>query len=48
MTTAFSGEGGLYTGARWTPQGIKTVYTSESPALARLEVFVHTESDRLS
>lgn len=46
LPTAFSGEGGLYTGARWTPQGIKAVYTSESLALASLEVFVHTESDR--
>ena len=46
VATAFSGEGGLYTGARWTPQGIKAVYTSESLAFASLEVFVHTESDR--
>lgn len=46
VATAFSGEGGLYTGARWTPQGIKAVYTSESLALASLEIFVHTESDR--
>lgn len=46
LATAFSGEGGLYTEARWTPQGIKAVYTAESLALASLEVFVHTESDK--
>lgn len=44
--TAFSGEGGLYAPARWTPQGFLVVYTAESLALASLEVFVHTESDR--
>jgi RES domain-containing protein len=43
--TAFSGDGGLYAAGRWTPQGIRVVYTSESLALATLEVFVHTESN---
>ena len=47
QATAFSGVGGLYTQSRWTPQGIRVVYTSESLALASLEVFVHTESDRI-
>ena len=47
VTTAFSGDGGLYAEARWTPQGFRAVYTSESLALASLEVFVHTESDRI-
>ncbi|MDV2992790.1 MAG: hypothetical protein N4J56_002444 [Chroococcidiopsis sp. SAG 2025] len=45
--SAFSGEGGIYTAGRWTPQGIKAVYTSESLALATLEVFVHTESNKI-
>ena len=45
--SAFSGTGGLYTPSRWTPQGFLVVYTSESLALASLEVFVHTESDRI-
>ncbi len=45
--SAFSGIGGLYAQARWTPQGFKVVYTAESLALASLEVFVHTESDRI-
>ncbi|MBV8884057.1 MAG: RES family NAD+ phosphorylase [Chroococcidiopsidaceae cyanobacterium CP_BM_RX_35] len=45
--TAFSGEGGLYASARWTPQGFRVVYTAESLALASLEVFVHTESNKI-
>lgn len=44
---AFSGEGGLYTSARWTPKGLLAVYTAESLALATLEVFVHTESNKI-
>lgn len=47
QSSAFSGIGGLYASARWTPQGFKVVYTAESLALASLEVFVHTESDRI-
>lgn len=47
QSSAFSGIGGLYAPARWTPQGFKVVYTAESLALASLEVFVHTESDRI-
>ena len=45
--TAFSGEGALYTGGRWTPKGNLAVYTSESLALATLEVFIHTESNAI-
>ena len=45
--TAFSGEGGLYAGGRWTPKGNLAVYTSESLALATLEVFVHTGSNAI-
>lgn len=47
IDSAFSGTGGLYAPARWTPQGFKVVYTAESLALASLEVFVHTESSRI-
>lgn len=45
--SAFSGTGGLYAPGRWTPQGFLVVYTAESLALASLEVFVHTESERI-
>lgn len=45
--TAFSGEGGLYAPARWSPQGFRAVYTAESLSLASLEVFVHTESNKI-
>ena len=45
--SAFSGVGGLYTPGRWTPQGFPVVYTAESLALASLEVFVHTQSERI-
>lgn len=44
---AFSGEGGLYVASRWMPQGFKVVYTAESLALASLEIFVHTESNKI-
>lgn len=47
LDSAFSGLGGLYAPARWTPQGFLVVYTAESLALASLEVFVHTESSRI-
>ncbi len=46
LDSAFSGMGGLHA-ARWTPQGLLVVYTAESLALASLEVFVHTQSDRI-
>ena len=45
--SAFSGVAGIYASGRWTPQGFRVVYTAESLALASLEVFVHTESDRI-
>jgi len=47
LLSAFSGEGGLYASARWTPQGIRAVYTAQSLALASLEVFVHSDSDKI-
>jgi len=45
--SAFSGEGGLYVAGRWTPKGHRAVYTSESLALASLEVFVHAETNNI-
>jgi RES domain-containing protein len=47
QNSAFSGEGGLHVAGRWTPQGFRAVYTSESLALASLEVFVHAESNKI-
>jgi RES domain-containing protein len=44
IETVFSGVGGLYASGRWHPQGYKISYTSESLALASLEVFVHSET----
>jgi RES domain-containing protein len=44
IDTVFSGVGGLYASGRWHPQGYKISYTSESLALASLEVFVHIET----
>jgi RES domain-containing protein len=40
--SAFSGDGARLFGGRWTSLGIAAVYTSESAALATLEVLVHT------
>lgn len=48
VDTVFSGVGGLYASGRWHPQGHKISYTSESLALASLEVFVHLESMDIS
>ncbi len=42
--TAFSGEGTRLAGSRWTHPGLPTIYTSESIALAVLEVLVHVDS----
>jgi RES domain-containing protein len=44
IDTVFSGIGGLYASGRWHSQGYKISYTSESLALASLEVFVHLET----
>jgi RES domain-containing protein len=40
---AFSGEGGRVFGGRWNSPGTPIVYTSESAALAALEILVHVE-----
>jgi RES domain-containing protein len=47
QNTAFSGDGGLYAPGRWHPKGFPIIYTASSLALATLEVFVHTESDKI-
>ena len=39
--TAFSGEGALRVGGRWTPPGLPAVHASDSIALAVLETLVH-------
>lgn len=39
--SAFSGEGALRVGGRWTPPGRPAVYASSSIALALLETLVH-------
>lgn len=39
--TAFSGEGTKLVGGRWTPKGVKAVYTSSSLALVALGLLVH-------
>ena len=40
-----SGTGARLFGGRWTPRGVPAIYTSESPALAALEVLVHLPVD---
>ena len=40
-----SGEGGLYASARWHKAPRPIIYTSESLALASLELLVHVDPD---
>lgn len=42
---AFDGEGARLHGGRWNTPGTPVVYTSESQALAILELFVHLEPE---
>ncbi len=44
---ALSGRGGLFTSGRWHTRGRPVVYTSESLALAALEVLVHVDRNSL-
>ena len=41
VDTAFSGQGALLVGGRWTPPGYRAIYTAGSIALAVLETLVH-------
>jgi RES domain-containing protein len=43
-STRFSGDGGLVNASRWAPAGFRVVYTSESLALAQLEILVNYPS----
>src|SRR5262245_10836793 len=43
--TAFTGEGARLFGGRWNSKGVAVVYTSQSLALAALEMLVHLPSD---
>ncbi len=42
---AFDGEGARLYGSRWTPRGLRAVFTSATLSLAALERFVHTDPD---
>lgn len=41
--SAFSGEGARIFEGRWNSSGVRMVYCSQSPALAALEILVHTQ-----
>src|SRR5262245_14906616 len=45
--TAFTGEGARLFGGRWNSKGVAVVYTSQSVALAALEMLVHLHSDHV-
>ncbi|HKJ64371.1 MAG TPA: RES family NAD+ phosphorylase [Desulfopila sp.] len=45
--SAFTGEGARLYGGRWNRQGVPLVYTSDSLALACLEILVHLPSSDL-
>jgi RES domain-containing protein len=48
FSTDLSGEGARLFGGRWNPCGIPVLYTSESVALAALEVLVNVPPDYLA
>lgn len=45
-STAFNGDGARIAGGRWNSRGRSVVYTSESAALAALELLVHLGRSR--
>jgi len=47
VSTAYSGEEGLFAGGRWLPKGHLVVYTSENASLAVVENLVHADPDDL-
>ncbi len=47
FATDLSGEGARLYGGRWSPAGVSIIHTSESPALACMEMLVHAGSQRL-
>jgi len=44
-TSAFSGQGSAYASGRWHELKVPVVYSSDSPALAALEQFVHLQDE---
>jgi len=46
VANAFEGEGARRAGGRWNSRGLAIVYTSESAALAALELLVHLGRSR--
>ena len=46
-STAFDGIGSERVGGRWSPRGLRVVYTSESIALCVLELLVHMEAHHM-
>lgn len=47
VAEAFTGEGARVYGGRWNSPGTRIVYTSQSQALAALEILVHLESEEV-
>jgi RES domain-containing protein len=47
VADAFTGEGARLYGGRWNSPGIRIVYTSQSQALAALEIIVHLGSEEI-
>jgi RES domain-containing protein len=45
--TAYTGEGARLFGGRWNSRGVPVVYTSQSAALAMLEMLVHLHAQEL-
>jgi RES domain-containing protein len=45
-STAFDGESARIAGGRWNSPGVRVIYTSQSAALAALEVLVHLGRSR--